>query len=119
MNTKLFAAAAALAWATALISGAAPACAFAISSQTGGYATCGYQYTYSSGRFQCPGTPEYLTNYNQQIKFVTLSCNSGGCNSDSGPVYTDNLYSSGRKTVTQTAPLCGGYWVHDLGSCGC
>jgi hypothetical protein len=61
---------------------------------------------------------ERQTNYTQQIKFVTTSCNGGGCNQDASTVYVDFAYPVGRKTV-MGALTCSGMHVYDFGSCAC
>jgi hypothetical protein len=132
MNTKLFAASACLAWGAALFGSTAPADAYAITSQSGSYATCSANYSPAShvaswcsdeyGSTDPYGTQSTIlyTNYEQQIKLVATSCNSGPCSSGNDLVYTDFIYNTGRKVVSSSTVLCGGNtWRYEIGTCAC
>jgi hypothetical protein len=124
MNSNIFRTLAGMAWAAALMAGAAPASAVAITSQTGLYASCSGSFQNYGGHF-C-GTSQMLmpddgwyTEYKQQIKMITTACSSGACQADASTVYTDMVYPTGRKVVTGTQSCAGGGWVHYLGTCAC
>jgi hypothetical protein len=110
-----------IAWAAAAIAHAAPVNARAVTLQSGNFASC--SATYSNYNLQScfigwelGGYASY-TSYLQNIKFVTPGCSSGGCNSEDGAVYTDIVYSTGRKTASFGA-TCEYNW-YDLGTCAC
>jgi hypothetical protein len=116
MNMTLIKLVACIAWAAAAISGATPAEAIAVTVVSGNYATCSASYT-TGGQTQCG----YSTSYRQNIKFVSIGCSLGGCNEDSGGVYTDFVYPTGRKSASLVV-ACNGlitYNVYNLGSCAC
>jgi hypothetical protein len=102
------------AWAGAAISFATPASATVLTTQVGSYAACGGSYS-STFTTDCYGTEYY---YIQIINFSSTNCGAGGCASTSGVVYTDIVYSTGRKTTFDDGP-CGTSKVYGLGSCAC
>jgi hypothetical protein len=116
MNTKLFTLAACIAWAGVAISSASTASALALTEQTGAYAAC--SASYQSMTWENCG---YQTTYTQNITFVQTACNqSGGCGANNGTVYTDGIYTTGRKTTSwQATCLEVGMFVYGLGSCAC
>jgi hypothetical protein len=123
MNSNIFRTLAGMAWAAALIAGAAPANAVAITSQVGNYGTCSNSYTNRANHYCATSQmamPDdgWYTSYEQQIKFVSTACSAGGCFVSASAVATDAVYSTGRKPVTGSN-ACGVYWVHFLGSCAC
>jgi hypothetical protein len=102
MITKL-SLAACLAWAACAISYATPADALAFTMQTGPYATCSASYDTQYNNFcYTPDIGGYLfyTSYRQQIRFVGSGCNTGGVCAQGGDVWTDMLYTTGRKPAT-------------------
>jgi hypothetical protein len=113
-----------LAWAGVAVSSARPADAYAITTQTGTYATCAAQ---SSTLFQewcifAVGEDlfyRYETGYVQQIKFVSTACNQGGCTPDATQVAVDFAYPVGRKTVTSHTTCGANKNVYGLGTCAC
>jgi hypothetical protein len=127
MNTSLFRLFAGSAWAAALIASAAPADATAFTSQIGGYASCSGAYTPYANSFETcelkateyvPGYV-YYTSYTQVIKFASVGCNAGGCSSDTGTVYTDIVYETGRKVTTLYERVCGATKSYGIGICAC
>jgi hypothetical protein len=124
MNTNILKLVAALAWGGVAVSSASSANAIAVTTQAGDYAACASQSQYLLREF-CPWTydgvsypPMYQTNYTQQIKFVTTSCNGGGCTYDASTVYVDFAYPVGRKTSMGWV-TCSGMRAYDFGSCAC
>jgi hypothetical protein len=113
-----------LAWAACAIAYATPADARAVTAQTGAYATCS-SASITEPRGWCPMTeteaPSIDTYYLQQIRFVSTGCNSGGACAQGGDVWTDMLYSTGRKPTTPQGSCFGAslYYVYGLGSCAC
>jgi hypothetical protein len=109
-----------LAWAGVAIASAAPADAIAVTFQTGDYAACTTSYEAGGETlFDCNNLVYIDTYYTQRIKFVTPGCNTGGCQSDDQTVYTDFVYSTGRKPAGYLSMTCIGSYIYDLGSCTC
>jgi hypothetical protein len=110
-----------IAWAACAIGYAVPADANAVTLQVGNYAACSNAYETRSGEWcYVPdiGGPMHYTFYKQQIKFLNQGCNTGeGC-LQNGDVFTDTIYSTGRKPAT-LYDYCGGANVYGLGSCAC
>jgi hypothetical protein len=137
MIKKLFTASACLLWGAVLVASASRAEAYAVTAQAnGGYASCSnaydpyvtefpHCYTYYVGdRYgvtAMQGQSMIATNYTQQIRFVSTTCNGGTCHTDDGVVYTEVIYGTGRKTVAYQGSVCsgGGQAVYGLGSCAC
>jgi hypothetical protein len=121
MNTTLFKLAAAFAWAATAIAQAAPADATAYTMQTGSFGACSNDYsTYNSQMCFIGwefGGYAVWTSYTQNIKLISTACSAGGCNSDNGTVYTDQVYPAGRKSASFLG-TCDLNW-YDLGSCAC
>jgi hypothetical protein len=113
-----------LAWASVAVSSANPANASAITTQVGTFAACASQYS-STIQYHCPYSDaseifyEYQTAYKQKIKFVSSTCNTGGCVQDANDVSVDARYPVGRKVVTGSSPLCGLKYLYELGDCAC
>jgi hypothetical protein len=124
MNTNIIKFVACLAWAGAAVSSTTSANALAITTQSGSYASCSANYTTSAQFHECSvnnntDTVGIDTYYMQTIKFVYTTCNSGGCSSDTGTVYTDIIYASGRKTTSLVTSCFTSGRRYGLGTCSC
>jgi hypothetical protein len=125
MRTNMLKLVACMAWAGVAISSATPASAIAASGGTGNYAACSADSTPEVHEF-C-GT---FFNYNQTIRFLSVSCNSGGCAQEMGATYTESAYGPGRK-VAELLRICEGEFggsvfssptglnMYGLDTCGC
>jgi hypothetical protein len=119
MTFNLFKAAAGLAWAAAVVATAVPADAVAVTSQYGEYASCAPVYAADGGGICLSmDSGKVNTYYRQQIKFVTTACSAGGCSPQPGTVYTDFVYSTGRKAAW-AQDFCGTRNVYGLDTCAC
>jgi hypothetical protein len=114
MNANIIKVAAGVAWAGVAVSSAPPANASILTYQQGDYALCSSSYsTYQATDYTCNVT----MNYTQQIKLGGQPCNSGAC-ADSGTVYTQYLYGSGRAPTTRLNTCSFGN-LYGVGSCSC
>ena len=103
-----------IAWAAAAVSSATTANAWAMTWATANYANCSpLNFAYSFYDSGC----QHQWNYQQQVALISNSCSSGGCG-NSGYIYTDMVYASGRKIATRQGQCNNGY-VYALGSCAC
>jgi hypothetical protein len=115
-----------MAWAGAGLSSAGSAQAYALMDPvltgSGNYVSC--TNTSSAASIDCS---YYHFSYRQSMKFISSSCNSGTC-AVSGNVYTDFVYTTGRKTVSTIGQTCQSPSgtsvtvyanVVALGSCSC
>jgi hypothetical protein len=130
MNMKVIKLAAALAWAGAAVASAAPADAYALTTQVGGFATCSATYTgaYIEACWSCQSNgddydysncaPNFIAYYQQAIKMVSTACAQGACSSNTGVVYTTFLYGIGRKQASPAFYGCE-YNVYGLDTCVC
>jgi hypothetical protein len=118
MNTTLIKLLPCIVWGAVAVSSATPANAQILTAQSGSYAACSQDYDYNrGGDFPC-GDLTFFAEYLQRIRLVGTPCSSGGCAPDSGDVYTEFLYDTGRHfTMWQTE--CSGYNVYALGTCNC
>jgi hypothetical protein len=120
MNKKTLALVACFAWAAAALSTAAPANAEAVTTQTGNYATCSASYTTASSRAACGAeTVAYEMSYQQTMKFVSTTCGTGGCSSDTVTVATDTIYPVGRKHTYFELSCIGGKRLYSITTCSC
>jgi hypothetical protein len=112
-----------LLWGACALSFAAPANAYAITMQAGAYATCSNSYEAAAGSAFCYHVEAgyfFYPAYRQQIRFVDTGCSSGGTCAQNGDVWTEQLYSTGRKPATLMMSDCDGvYNVYGLDSCSC
>jgi hypothetical protein len=102
-----------LAWAGVAVSSAAPADAWAVTMQSGPYASCSGNYSTTSYAL-CVELP-----YIQTIKFVSTECSAGACSDITGSTRTEWLYSSGRKPASRYDWCAGSFWLWELDSCSC
>jgi hypothetical protein len=119
-TTNIIKLVACLAWAGVAIASAAPADASAATTQSGAYASCSASWSfYTDNGKMCWST--FWSSYTQQIKFVSTTCNTGGCGGDQGTVYVDSIYPAGRKTTGPSDMECmsSTYHLYELGTCAC
>jgi hypothetical protein len=120
MNKKTLALVACFAWAAAALSTAAPANAEAVTTQSGSYATCSGTYTTASSNAACGAeTVQYHMSYQQNMKFISTTCGTGGCSSDSLTVATDTVYGTGRKHTYFELSCIGGKRLYSITTCAC
>jgi hypothetical protein len=120
MNTRFLRLIACVVWTCAVASSAAPVNALAITSQVGEFASCSVNYS-NFFKQHCGGNGDpYLaeTYYTQTIKFVSSTCNSGGC-AALGSVQTDIIYGAGRKTASGYPECVASIFWYQLGTCAC
>jgi hypothetical protein len=118
-TTNIMKLVACLTWAGAAISSATTADAYAATGQSGAYAACSAEsMPYTDIGKVCSGA--FYFSYMQKIKFLSTSCNTGGCWSDLGNVYVEAVYPTGRK-VTSVVSTCVGTAtrVYTLDFCSC
>jgi hypothetical protein len=115
MKTNFLRLIACVCWVCAGISSAAPASALAVTAQIGEYANCSSS-SYVQLSNNCSSDP---INYRQIIKFSSIACNTGGCGSNTGAVYVDSLYTSGRKPALQLASCPNAMFLYELDTCAC
>jgi hypothetical protein len=125
MNKKTLSVLAATLWAGAAIASASPAHAlvYGFNISGGSYLSCSQNYT--ADYVEACG---YVFNYNQTVKFITTTCNSGSCAVD-GHKYVEQVYGAGRKTVSLLSYCDSGtdpdvvmqqpMGVWAVGTCGC
>ena len=119
MKMELIKLAAVALWAGVALSSAAPAHAWATTTQLGQYATCSNSSSVTNLQCTLEGISVYTFSYIQNIKFVsTPTCNAGGCASEPGTVYVTSVYPAGRKTALLEG-TCGGKRLYSLGTCAC
>jgi len=119
MTMQFIKLATAVLWAGVALSSAAPAHAWATTTQVGQFATCNNSYSVTHLQCVLEGLQTYTFSYVQNIKFhSTPNCNSGGCASEPGTVYVTSLYANGRKTAT-LEDFCTGKRLYSLGVCAC
>jgi hypothetical protein len=109
--------AAGVAWACVALASAVPSVnAMIVTTQTGSYAACGPN-AYSNNYI--PPACSYIhCGYKQQIRLSTTACAQGACSPETDQVYSDQVYSAGRKVAT-LATTCGYEYIYQLGSCAC
>jgi hypothetical protein len=123
-NAQVFGICASLAWGGFALSNATPVEANAYTAQAGTYAACSSSYTNIADFCICFGAQTCLAfaSYTQVMKFNSTQCSSGSCNSGTATVYTDMVYSTGRKTTTSNGTCFTGTGTLNwfgLGACAC
>jgi hypothetical protein len=116
MNRNLLKLLSCIAWAGVAISSASSVDARALTAQyaeAGDYAvvTADFDYDY----VECDAG---VFMYVQTIKFVSPG-RSPKHDARYEPVYTNQLYSTGRKAVSGGYEVCFGWRIFDLGTCAC
>jgi hypothetical protein len=109
-------------WAGVAVSAAAPVHAQALTTQVGTYAACSADNTASPWSGGCLVNQEYEPiemYYTQTMKFVSETCNAGGCGPSDLTVRTDIVYAAGRKTATLSFTCGTSKRFYNLGSCAC
>ena len=120
MTTKLLKLSAAVLWAATAIGTAAQADAYIYTYQDGDYASCSASYYAQENKFCWSSELQdfaFNMHYVQGIKLVSNRCWSGACNNDSSTVYTESIYSTGRKIVANIGACDNHFFA--LGSCHC
>jgi hypothetical protein len=121
-TTNIIKLVAALGWAGVAVSSATPASAIAVTYQSGPYAACSNNAdAFQASFYGCDASATFSTSYLQRIQFVTQTCNGGGCQPGASSVYTDFIYTTGRKPASLLDWTCDGdmILIYTLGSCAC
>jgi hypothetical protein len=113
MKTNAVQLMACIAWAAVAVSSASTAHAKLETYQSGPYALCA-QNNLRRVHDSCNA----LFSYEQEIKLSTTSCNQSSCIPWDLIIWSESLYTSGRK-VTTAMPSCNAYHLYGLGSCAC